>query len=178
MSSHLFWWMLCSKIQRNYPDLLHIKGEDGKLKYNQFQKMHLKYFEGLYFWILLPFFLLLLLLCVCGIFIVSIAPTVLWKTLTNKIKRERKMRYWLTYHIGRRKIDGIRLFSRLHKWTKWNNRLVMSEVVWSRGEKKNISEKITIVKLMVYNWHDFLALKDYSYFNITSGRIGKKKWSH
>lgn len=129
--------------QRNYPDMLHIKREDGKLKQSQFPKMHLKNFEGLYFQILLPFFffLLLLLLWVRGIFIVSVTPTVLWKTVGGG-----KMRYWLTYHIGRRKIDSIRLFSRLHKWTKWNNRLVMSEVVWSRGEK------IFQTKLQLLSW--------------------------
>lgn len=44
--------------------------------------------------------------------------------------------------------------------------------------RKNISDKIMIVKLMVYNWHVFSALKEYSYFNITSRRIGKKKYSY
>ena len=44
--------------------------------------------------------------------------------------------------------------------------------------RKNISDKITIVKLMDYNWHVFSALKEYSCFNITEGRIGKKKCSY
>lgn len=59
--------------------------------------------------------------------------------------KKKDMRYWLTYHIGRRKIDGIR-FSRLHKWAKWNNRLVVSEVVWNRGEK------IFQTKLWLLSW--------------------------
>lgn len=35
-----------------------------------------------------------------------------------------------------------------------------------------------IVKLIVHDWHVFSALKEHSYFNATSGRLGKENCNH
>lgn len=45
-------------------------------------------------------------------------------------------------------------------------------------EEKNISDKIMIVKLMVHDWHVFSALKEYSYFNTTPGRLEKENCNY
>lgn len=133
-------------VEKLYPGILHTKGDDTKLKYNQFKQMSLKCFEGLYFWIYCFFFFFcyycLLLLWFCGIFLVlnTLIPlAVLWKTLANKMK------YWLTDHICRKETDGIRLFCQLHKWRKWNNRLLMPQVVWCWGEKKIFQAKLWLL---------------------------------
>lgn len=87
-----------------------------------------------YYYLLLSWF--------CGIFLVLntlIPPAVLWKTLVNKMK------YWLTDHIRRKETDGIRLFCQLHKWSKWNNRLLMPQVVWCWGEKKIFQTKLWLL---------------------------------
>lgn len=120
--------------------------------------MSLKYFERLYFLILLPFFLVFLF-----IFIV-----LLWHFLSFKhylhfcilVKTPGKQDKILSDHIGRKEIDGIRLSSQLHKWTKLNNRLVMLWVVWRRKKTPTFQMKLWLLNWWFTTGMVFSALKD------------------
>lgn len=112
--------------------MLHIKGDDTKLKYSQFKKMSLKYFVQLYFWIPLPLFLVLLFTIIVLLWHFFKHCSQSCSFLKNPSKQDRI----LTVYTGRKEIDGISLSSPFHKWTKWNNRLVMFWVVWCGGAKK------------------------------------------
>lgn len=136
--------------------MLHIKGDYMKLKYSQFKKMSLRYFEQLYFWIPLPIFLVLLFIII----------VLLWHFLSFKhcpqscsfLKNPSEQDRILTGYIGWKEIDGISLSSRLCKWTKWNNRLVMLWAVWCGGAKKYF-KKIMIAKLTVHDCHFFFSFE-------------------
>lgn len=152
--------------------MLHIKGDDTKLKYSQFKKMSLRYFVQLYFWIPLPLFLVLLLIII----------VLLWHFFSFKhcsqscsfLKNHSKQDRILTVYIGRKEIDGISLSSQFHKWTKWNNRLVMFWVVWCGGAKKIFQTKLWLSSWWFMIGMFFSALKEYSYFNTIPGRLRKK----
>lgn len=146
MSSHLCWWMLYSKFHRETIQICYIsKGKMANWSRVNFQKCIWRILRDYIFKYCCHFFC-----CCCYCYYCEFVAFSLFLSHLQFCEKPwgggGEMRYWLTYHIGRRKIDSIRLFSRLHKWTKWNNRLVMSEVVWSRGEK------IFQTKLQLLSW--------------------------